>query len=96
MENFIFRAVLEHLPSRTTRWDLLLIKLLGKLRRFPDISIRSCLNSNPSCHTLSKAFEIFKKLALTSRVRCSLKLADILSTIDSNWFLNESNGQNPD
>ena len=41
-------------------------KLLS--RRFPEIPICLSLNSKPSRHTLSKAFEISKKLALTSRV----------------------------
>ena len=61
---------LEHWPLSTTRWNLLLKKLLSRLRRFPEIPIRSSLNSNLSCHTLSRAFEISKKLALTSRVEC--------------------------
>ena len=59
---------LEHWPLSTIRWNLLLKKLLSRLRRFPEIPICSSLNSNPSCHTLPKAFEISKKLALISRV----------------------------
>ena len=49
---------LEHWPLRTICWNLLLKKLLSRLRRFPDIPIHSSLNSNLSCHTLLKAFEI--------------------------------------
>ena len=61
---------LEHWSLTATRWNLLLKKPLTRLRRFPDIPIRSSLNSDPSCYTLSKAFEISEKLALTSRVGC--------------------------
>ena len=54
---------LEHGPLRTTSWNLLIKKLISRFRRFPDIPICSSLNSNPSCHTLTKAFdEISKKL----------------------------------
>ena len=43
-------------------------KLLRRLRRFPDIPICSCLNSNPSCHTLSNVLDISRKFALISMV----------------------------
>ena len=66
---------LEHWQLRTTCWNLLPKKLLSRLRRIPNISIRSSLTSKPSCDTLSKAFEIYKKLALTSRVGYWSKLA---------------------
>ena len=56
---------LERRPLSTTRWNLLLKKLLNTLRRFPEIPVRSSLDSDPSCHTLSKAFEISQRLALT-------------------------------
>ena len=54
---------LEHLQFSTTPCDLLLEKLLSRLSRFPEIPIRSNLNSNPSCYTLSNVFEISKELA---------------------------------
>ena len=66
---------LEYWPSRTTHLKLLLKKLLSRLRRFPDILIRSSLNSKLSCHTLSKAVEVSKNLALVSRTGWWSKLA---------------------
>ena len=66
----------------TTRWNLLLKKLLSRLRRFTEIPIRSSVNSNPSCYTLSKAFEIFKKLVLIPRVGCWSKLAYYINVMN--------------
>ena len=66
---------LEYWPLSTTCRNLLLEKLLSRLRRFPEIPIHSGLSSNPSCYTLSKAFKISKKLALIWRVGCWSKLA---------------------
>ena len=61
IESFEMPAIiddqLEHWPLSTTHWNLLLKNFLSRLRRFHDIPICSSLNSNPSCHTLSKAFE---------------------------------------
>ena len=54
---------LERLLLKTTPWNLLLKKLLSGLRRLSDIPTCSSLNSNPSCHTLSKVSSI-------SRVGC--------------------------
>ena len=64
-----------HWPLSTTSWNLLIRKLLSRLRRFPNIPIRSSLNNNLSFHTRSKAFEISKQLGLTSTVECLSKLA---------------------
>ena len=66
---------LEHWPFSTTHSNQVLQTLLSRLRRFPSIPIRSNLNSNPSCHSLSKAFKMSKKLALISRVECWSNLA---------------------
>ena len=86
---------LEHWPLSTTLWNLLFRKLLRRLRRFPDIPICSSLNINPSCHTLSNAFDISKKFALTSRVGLWSKLAQMSWTMDSNWLWHESDERNP-
>ena len=51
---------------RTTLWNLSLRKLWKSVGKLPEIPTVSSLYSNPSCQTLSKAFEISKKLALTS------------------------------
>ena len=55
----------EDWPLRTTLWNLLrkFWKSLCILFEIPSVS---SLYSNPSCQTLKKAFEITKKLALTS------------------------------
>ena len=66
---------LEHWPLSTTCCSLSPKKLLSRLRRFPEILICSSLNSNPSCHTMPKAFKISKKLALILRAGCWSKLA---------------------
>ena len=66
---------LDYWHLRITRWNLLPKKLLSRLRRIPDISIRSSLTSKPSCDTLSNASEIYKQLALTSNVGFWSKLA---------------------
>ena len=58
----------EHWPLTTTLRNLLFKKLLRRLRRFPDIPIRSSLNSNSPCHTLSNPLVISRMFALTSRV----------------------------
>ena len=47
----------EYWPLSTTLRNLLFKKLLRRFRRFPDTPIRSNLNSNPSCHTLSNALD---------------------------------------
>ena len=65
----------EHWPLRTTLWNQLFRKLLRRFKRFPDILIRSSLNSKPSCHTLSNALDISKKFAPTSRLGLWSKLA---------------------
>ena len=64
---------LDYWHLRTTRWNLLPKKLLSRLRRIPDISIRS--SSTSTCDTLSNASEIYKQLALTSNVGYWSKLA---------------------
>ena len=48
---------LEHWSLSSTQWNLLLKNFLSRLRRFCDIPICSSLNSDSSCHALSKAFE---------------------------------------
>ena len=56
----------ESWPLRTTLWCLSLRKLQNRFRSFPDIPRDSSLYSNTLCDTLSNAFEIPKKLSLTS------------------------------
>ena len=58
----------------------------------------TCLNLkiNPSCHTLSKAFDISRNPPLTSRVGSALKAVYKSWAIDSSWFVHESFGLKPD
>ena len=60
-------AHMECWPLRTTLCCLLLKKLSNNLSKLPEIPIVSSLKMRPSCHTLSKALEISRKLLLTSR-----------------------------
>ena len=51
---------------------------------------------SPSCHTLSKAFEISKKTALISRGGLQSNDAHILWTTERSWYSHESYGRKPD
>ena len=50
---------------------------------------------SPSCHTLSKAFEISKKTALTSRGGLQSNDEYISLTMES-WYSHEYYGRKPD
>ena len=51
---------------------------------------------SPSCYTLSKAFEITKNTALTSRGGLQSNEAYICWTMEGSWYSHESYGQKPD
>ena len=54
-------------PFSTTRWSLLFRKLWVSFSGNSVIPIHSILWMSPSCHILSKAFDIYKKTALTPK-----------------------------
>ena len=62
-------------PFRTNLWCLPIRKLRNKFTRFPDIPRDWSFYCNPSCYTLSNAFEISTKLPLTSSDGLWLKFA---------------------
>ena len=51
---------------------------------------------SPSCHALSKAFEISKKTALISREGLQSNILYIVRTMERSWYLLESCGWKPD
>ena len=55
-------------PLSITRWNLLSRTLLTSARTSPVMPTRLSLYINPSCHTLSKAFDISRNTPRTSRV----------------------------
>ena len=62
----------------------------------PDTPFCLSLKTRLSCHTLSKALEIAKKSALTSKDGDVSKDLRIVSTRLNNWFVVESLGRKPD
>ena len=85
----------ERWPLRTNLWCLSLRKLRNRFsRRFPNIPRDSSLYKNTLCYTLSSAFEISKKLPLTSSDGLSSKSAYILCTTDISKYIHESLGRN--
>ena len=59
-----------------------------------EIPLRLSLWIIPSCHTLSKAFEMSRNTPLTSQL--SSKLENISWVMPNNWLTHESPGLNPD
>ena len=66
----------DHLRYNSLRMNFIHLELLvvcdkyrksrNSFNRFPEIPFNDSLRSNPSCHTLSKTFDISKKTPLTS------------------------------
>ena len=55
-------------PFKTTLWNLFFKKLLIRFNKVLEIPIDLSLKINPSCHTLSKTFDISKKTPRDSSV----------------------------
>ena len=53
-------------PFRTTLCLPQNIKYPKSFKKFPETAFKNSLRSNPSCHTLSKVFDISKNSPLTS------------------------------
>ena len=83
-------------PFRTTLWNLFVKKLLISSSNASEIPIDLSLKISPSCHTLSKALDIFKKTPRNSRVGYASKAEYILWTMDNSWFTQESLARKPD
>ena len=55
------------IPSETTLSYLFAKKPFYIFSKFPDIPLSFNFNNKPSCQTLSKAFDMSRKTALTSQ-----------------------------
>ena len=75
----------EVFPLRVTLWTLSLRKLLINPSRFPLTPFCFNLNNKPSCHTLSKAFDISKNTPRVSKEELESKLRKMSCVIASNW-----------
>ena len=75
----------EVFPLRVNLWTLSLRKLLISSSRFPLISFCFNLNNKPSCHTLSKVFDISKNTTLVFKERIESKLRKMSCVTASNW-----------
>ena len=84
----------EFCQFRTTRCLGQYRKSRKSFKRFPEIPFKDSLRSNPSYHTLFKAFDVSKKTPLTSSL--SSNNLYISSVIVINWLTQESPGLNRD